>query len=554
MKTKTPFLATVLALALLLAIGASAQTAPKLKLPSFFSDGMVLQRDKPLKIWGWSAPANDVTLTFAGQTKTTTARDGKWEIVLDPLAAQAKGQSLTVISGEETLTLKDILLGDVWICGGQSNMEWRLASTRDADLEIPAARFPKVRFYRIEPEGLPDPQHDIPVSQSAGIWQACSPETAGNCSGVAYYFGKRLHRNLNVPIGLINAAWGGTMAQHWVTRETLDTLPTMQKTLAEYETKRNKWMNQGGEDGATKRYESDLKTWQERVAKLAKGTKPPSKPNPRNYANPAQGRIPAGPLNAMIMPLAGLSVQGVLFYQGENNSFGNTWIPFQETFPAVISDWRTLFKDEDLPFGIIQIAGWSTRRSMTYDMNHHTNVVREIQFKTWQSTPHTGLMVSFDANSDANIHPRRKAPVGERSARWALSEVYGATSNNSALDWHGPVYHSMETAGDKIKVIFKKDGGEGLRLDKADVRGFYIAGADQVFHYAEARVTDSRGDTPAIEVWSKEVPKPVAVRYAFSNLPLGSLMNGRELPAFPFRTDDWPIQPHRGTEVYQVGK
>ena len=532
----------------------AAQAFAELKLPNIFGGQMVLQRDKPARIWGRAGAEKEVVVLFAGQEKSTTAgKDGKWEISLDPMPANSKGQSLRIISGDTSITYDDVLLGDVWICGGQSNMEWRLRSSRDADIEIPSARYPAIRFIRIEPEGLPQPQDNFPAENGAGVWNPCSPETIGDCSGVAYFFGERLHRRLDVPIGLVNAAWGGTMAQHWVTRETLETLPTMKPYLKEYEGKCQAWIDGGAEEGAAKRLAEDLKKW-EILAKEAEAKgekKPESKPNPRSYENPDQGRIPSGALNAMIMPLKGLTVRGVLFYQGENNSFGDTWIPFRETFPAVISDWRKIFRDENLPFGIIQIAGWSTRRSMTYDMNHHTNVIREQQFLTWQNTPNTGLIVSFDANSDSNIHPRRKYPIGDRSARWALSTVYDikdSTRPKDPLEWHGPIYKSMEIQKDKILISFEKAGSNGLRLDQTDARGFYIAGKDQIFHHANARVAKPT----SIEVWSENVPDPVAVRYAWSNLPLGTLMNGRELPAYPFRTDTWPLKPHYGEDLYYV--
>ena len=532
----------------------AAQAFAELKLPNILGGQMVLQRDKPARIWGRAGAEKEVVVLFAGQEKSTTAgKDGKWEISLDPMPANSKGQSLRVISGDTSITYDEVLLGDVWICGGQSNMEWRLRSSRDADIEIPSARYPAIRFIRIEPEGLPQPQDNFPAENGAGVWNPCSPETIGDCSGVAYFFGQRLHRRLDVPIGLVNAAWGGTMAQHWVTRETLETLPAMKPYLKEYEGKCQAWIDGGAEEGAAKRLAEDLKKW-EILAKEAEAKgekKPESKPNPRSYENPDQGRIPSGALNAMIMPLKGLTVRGVLFYQGENNSFGDTWIPFRETFPAVISDWRKIFRDENLPFGIIQIAGWSTRRSMTYDMNHHTNVIREQQFLTWQNTPNTGLIVSFDANSDSNIHPRRKYPVGDRSARWALSTVYDikdSTRPKDPLEWHGPIYKSMEIQKDKILISFEKAGSNGLRLDQTDARGFYIAGKDQIFHHANARVAKPT----SIEVWSENVPDPVAVRYAWSNLPLGTIMNGRELPAYPFRTDTWPLKPHYGEDLYYV--
>ena len=557
MTTKNPDFTGCLAIACsLLFLCANTQADTALRLPHIFSDHMVLQRDKPVNVWGWAGEGQMVRIAFGGQERSATAAaDGKWLASLDPMEANATGQALTVTAGGETLSYSNVLVGEVWLCGGQSNMEWRLRSSRDADIEIPSANYPGIRFIRIEPEGTPQPRDDFPAENGAGTWQPCTPETIGDCSGVAYFFGQRLHRRLGVPIGLINAAWGGTMAQHWVTRETLETIPAARPYIEDYEQKCQTWIDQGGEEGAAERLATDLQKWEAvAAASKAEGKKPPGKPNEKSYLNPAQGRIPAGALNAMIMPIAGLTIRGALFYQGENNSFGDSWIPFQQTFPAVIADWRKLFHDEQLPFGIIQIAGWSTRRSMTYDMNHHTNVVREVQFNTWRSTPGSGLIVSFDANSNDSIHPGRKYPVGDRSARWALSTVYGITDavRKGPLQWHGPVYQAMEKQAGKIVVRFEELGSDGLRLDRADARGFYIAGEDRVFHHAQARVIGGRGEPAGVEVWSDEVPDPVAVRYASSNLPLGTLMNGKELPAFPFRTDTWPLKPHYGETEYHV--
>ena len=552
------FLPATFALCLLqFLFGPRAEAEQKLRMPNIFGDQMVLQRDKPLRIWGWAGAECPVVVSFAGQSQSTAAdRDGKWEVLLQALPAHSSGQAFTVKSREEVLSFKDVLVGDVWLCGGQSNMEWRLRGSRDADLEIPSSNYPGLRFIRIRPGGSPAPQDNFPKEKGEGAWLPCSPETAGDCSGVAYFFGQRLHRHLNVPIGLINAAWGGTMAQHWVSRETLETLPAAQTYLGDYDRKCREWVDGGREEGASKRFTLAQEQWQALAEDARKrGDKdPPGKPNRRDYQNPAEGRIPAGPLNAMIMPLAGLNLRGVLFYQGENNSFGDAWIPFRETFPAVVSDWRRLFRNNDLPFGMIQIAGWSTRRSMTYDMNHHTNVVREVQFNTWRSTSNTGLIVSFDANSNSSIHPGRKHPVGDRAARWALSEVHGVMDDarRKPLQWRGPVYESMKKEKDRIHIAFEEGSDEGLRLERADARGFYIAGRDKIFHHAEARVIAARDAPPQVEVWSDDVPDPVAVRYAWSNLPLGSLMNGKELPAYPFRTDTWPLKPHYGEALYEI--
>ena len=254
--------------------------------------------------------------------------------------------------------------------------------------------------------------------------------------------------------------------------------------------------------------------------------------------------------NGLITPLAPFTLRGVVFYQGENNSFAESWKPFHRTFPAVIADWRKAFGNPQMPFGIIQIAGWSTRRSMTYDMNHHTNVIREIQLNTWKRTPGTGLIATYDTNSNGSIHPGRKLPVGGRSARWALAEVYKAESSRpgSPIEWRGPVYTGFEINGNKLIASFEDGTSRGLRLDQDVDVGFVIAGKDQVFHNARARI--SKGNL--VEIWSDKVPEPAAARYAWSNLPHGGLMNARELPAYPFRTDTWPLTPHQSTGSYQV--
>ena len=264
----------------------------ELKLPNIFGSQMVLQRDKPVRIWGWAEKEKTVTVSFGGQEKTiTSGKESRWLITLDPMEANATGQTLKVKSGDVSITHEGILVGDVWICGGQSNMEWRLRSSRDADVEIPSARYPAIRFIRIEPEGTPEPREDFPAKNGAGTWQICSPETIGDCSGVAYFFGQRLHRRLDVPIGLVNAAWGGTMAQHWVTRETLETLPTAKPYLDDYEAKCQAWIDGGRADGAAKRLASDLEKWETLAKKSkAKGEKESRrKTKPQKLSKPGAG-------------------------------------------------------------------------------------------------------------------------------------------------------------------------------------------------------------------------------------------------------------------------
>ena len=529
----------------------------ELRMPKVFGDKMVLQRDKPVTLWGWANPDLEVEASFNGQTIGATAdSQGRWALELKAMRANAKSNTLVVKAGNKTLTYEDILIGDVWVCGGQSNMEWTLRSTRDADLELQSADSPDIRFLRLPKVANLKAQEDFPVKSPEnpeGNWRQAIPEQVENCTGVGYYFARRLNRVLKVPVGLVDVSWGGTMAQHWCSKKTLRGIKEVEPYFEKFETALNEWKKGGGKEGADKRYEADLKTYREARAKWEekKEGRAPRGPNAKAYSDPAQKGQPGGMFNGMILPIARLSIRGVLFYQGENNSFTVGWKPFHRTFPSVISDWREAFGEKQLPFGIVQIAGWSNRRGMTYDMNHHCNVIREIQHLVWQGTPKTGLIATYDTNSNGSIHPGRKMPVGERSARWALAEVYGFKTDGGrkTLEWMGPVYESHHVEGGKMEIGFKEETSRGLRLDQDVEVGFYVAGDDQVFREARARVDGGKG---TIIVWHDEIPEPVAVRYAFSNLPMGGLMNARELPAYPFRTDDWPITPHQSTGSYLV--
>lgn len=546
-----------LALAVTLFFSANAISChAQLRLPNIFGDRMVLQRDKPIVVWGWADANAQVKVSLGDQSIDGVAdADGHWQVSLPKISARTEPSTLKVTSGESTVSVNDILIGDVWLCGGQSNMEWTLRATRDADVEIPSADFPAIRFIRLPKIASVNPQTDFPVKSpddAVGNWRLCTRQQVENCTAVGYYFAKRIHRRLRVPVGLIDISWGGTMAQHWVTKETLHGIPEMKPYFETFDADMKKWNDGGGEAGAKQRYAADLKKWEaDREAAKKKSQREPRRPSLNAYTFPGDKRQPGGMINGCTMPLANCSLKGVLFYQGENNSFSVGWKPFPQTFPAVISDWRKVFRDKQLPFGLVQIAGWSTRRSMEYDMNHHCNIVREVQFNTWRKTSNTGLVVSFDTNSSESIHPMRKLPIGERLARWALAEVYKSPGygSNKPAQWRGPIYKSMASRDGKIHIKFEEATAAGLVLDQHVDVGFYIAGEDQKFHHARARVD---GRKQELVVWSEEVPQPVAVRYGWSNLPAGGLMNRRELPAYPFRTDTWPMTPHQSTGSYEV--
>jgi sialate O-acetylesterase len=532
---------------LMLTHGSSAE----ITVSKLFSNGMVLQRDKPVKVWGWATKGEAVTLSFAGQSVRATADDsGKWVATLEPMEASFEPRTLVVGGKSGGVSLQDVLVGEVWVCGGQSNMAWTLNGSLDPDVEIASANYPAIRFLRLDLVASHEVQDDVPLKEDG--WLVCNPENAPRFTGVGYYFAQQLHRYLQVPVGIIDNSWGGTSANHWCSDATLKAIPEMKPIIDSFNASVAAWVEGGEEQGAKQRYEEALKRWEIAKVQAEKdGNRAPGRP--RMQVDPRLGRQPSGMYNTLLAPMAGLSLRGVLFYQGENNAFGEAWKPFYATFPGVIADWREVFDDDQLPFGLVQIAGWSNRRTMNYDQNHHTNVVREIQHKVWQSTPNTGLIVSYDANSDGNIHPKNKRPIGERSARWALATVYDAKDRRGQpLEWRGPVYESHKIEDGKVVVQFDKATASGLRLDKDDVRGFYIAGEDQQWHIAESASVDSKAGT--VSVWSEKVPDPVALRYAISNLPLGSLKNGREIPAYPFRTDNWPITPHQSKGSYVADK
>ena len=548
-RSKTLLLAGITMLSLFVFTHASVA---ELTVSKLFGEGMVLQRDKPVKVWGWTTPGASVAVHFAGQQKSAVAeKDGKWVVTLDPMQASFESRTMRVTSEADRIAFEDVLVGEVWLCGGQSNMAWSVGGSLDPDMEIASANSPAIRYLRLKLVASHELQPDVPLDDGNG-WKPCMPETVRDCTGVGYYFALRLQAYLKVPVGIIDNSWGGTTANHWCASDTLNAVPEMKPTIDSFNDAVKAWIDGGEEEGAKQRLQKALEEWEiKRMEALRAQERVPGKP--RMQVDPRLGRQPSGMYNTLLAPMAGLSLRGVLFYQGENNSFGEAWKPFYATYPGLIKDWRAVFSDDDLPFGLIQIAGWSTRRSMSYDQNHHTNVVREIQHKTWQATPDTGLIVTYDTNSDGNIHPKNKRPIGERSARWALSTVYGAKdSRGNALEWRGPVYESYKVDGNQVVVQFDKTTANGLRLDKDDVLGFYIAGEDQEFHHAETVRVDRGAGTVAVS--SAKVPKPVAVRYAISNLPVGSLMNGREVPAYPFRTDTWPIRPHRSTGSYQADK
>ena len=480
------------------------------KLPAIFSDHMVLQRDQKDRVWGWAEPGEEVTVEIQGQSKTAKAgADGKWQVMLDPIPTG--GPYELVVKGKNTLTFKDVLSGEVWICSGQSNMQMAVSASDDADLEIRAAKYPQIRLITVPLVGTQEPQHDF-----KGRWAPCSPETVGDFSAVGYFFGRQLHETLGVPIGLIDDSWGGSACEAWVPRERLAADPKYKDLLALWEERE-------------KKYPEAKKSFEAYQAAAAKA-KAEGKPAPRTMQNP-EGQMrgnarPGNIFNGVLLPTIGYGIRGAIWYQGETNA-GRAY-QYRHLFPLMIQTWRELWGQGDFPFYWVQLADYLPEKDAPSDSAWAE--LREAQTMTMK-LPNTGEAVIIDIGEGKDIHPRNKQGVGKRLARWALARDYGVD-----VACQSPTYKSMAKKDGKVVLTFDHVDGGFRPFDVANPVGFTIAGDDKKFVKAEAKVVGPN----KVEVWSSEVSDPVAVRYAWADNPVCNLYSKVGLPTTPFRTDDWP--------------
>ena len=531
------------------------------KLPAILSDNMVLQAGKPLAIWGTAEAAEKVTVTLGQETLTTSAdAAGKWQVKFKPLPAGATPK-MTVV-GNNTLTVSNILVGSVWICSGQSNMEFGMKNAHNAATEIPLAKYPQLRLFMVTKRTALQPQNDV-----VGKWVECTPKSIleggwAGFSAVAYFFGRDFLVAGKQPVGLIQTCWGGTPAQSWTSFAALENVPQLkyhvntpilkepeksadivagqyQKVLAAWETQQEKWQKENKAP-----YDEKLKAWTQ-AAKLAKeqGQPEPAKPQPPK-AGPKKPLsadkspwTPTALYNGMIAPLLPYAIEGAIWYQGESNA--GQAVEYRTLFPTMITDWRQKWGQGDFPFLFVQLANYHPRDEKPTDPGWAW--LREAQTMTLQ-LPNTGMAVAIDIGQSNDIHPRNKSDVGHRLALHALKMVYGKNVATS-----GPLYDAIKMEGTKIRVSFKELGG-GLMIGAAPstqpsvppekpaaaLTGFAVAGEDQVWVWAQAKI---EGDQ--VVVWSDQVAKPVAVRYAWANNPACNLYNQAGLPASPFRSDDW---------------
>jgi sialate O-acetylesterase len=497
-------------LAVMAAAFASVLTVQaELKLPAIIGDHMVLQRDQENPIWGWTAAGTDVTVTVAGQSLASKADEqGKWTVKLPAMAASAEPTTITIKAGAEEKILSDILVGEVWVCSGQSNMGWTVNASFDADLEKATANFPAIRLISVPNVGTQELQNDF-----VGQWDTCTPETVGEFSGVGYFFGRQLHQTLNIPIGLIDNAWGGSAAEAWVSREVMDSDPRFTNVAEQ-------WKN----TEATYDHEKAMASWKEASEKAkAEGKPAPRAPQNLLTGNQRPGNLWAGCLN----PIIGYGIRGAVWYQGESNA-GRAY-QYNDLFSLMISEWRKAWGQGDFSFYWVQLADFMAEVETPGDSAWAE--LREAQTKTL-SLPKTGQAVIYDVGEGRDIHPRDKQTVGKRLARLALAQDYGM-----AIPCQSPRFASMEVSGNKATLSFT-DVGSGLyTFDVQEAIGFAVAGEDKVWHNAVGKLVG----TDKIEVTSDAVAAPVAVRYAWANNPIANLKSKEGLPVVPFRTDDWPL-------------
>jgi sialate O-acetylesterase len=492
----------------LLLMPLAALHAAELKFSGVFSDHMVLQRDQAVPVWGRAVPGDEVVVSFAGQTKTAQAdAAGKWMVKLDPLKASAEGRELVALSktGKRQSGISDVLVGDVWLCSGQSNMHFQMDRVENSREEVAAANHPAVRFFTVEHQFARQPMAD-----TNGAWQPVSPATAAGCSAVAYYFARALHQKMDVPIGLLVSSVGGTRIETWMRPETLATIGEASSLIEKWEPISPEQFENIATVYRSYQYQRDKVHPQAVKAAKAQGTPvPPAPTMPKLRCHDCPSALHHG----MIAPLQPFAIRGAIWYQGESNSGQPS--AYEKLLQAMISDWRRVW-GADLPFLIVQLAP---------HRNTHP-AFRESQHRIWQKTPHTAMVVTTDVGDAANIHPTRKRPVGERLALAARALAYG-----EQVEYSGPVFESMKIDRDRAVILFSHLGS-GL-MAKGDVlKGFTIAGKDGKFIPASAGIEGS-----SVVVTSEKIAMPVAVRYGWAMMPDGNLFNHEGLPAAPFRTD-----------------
>jgi sialate O-acetylesterase len=464
---------------LLLSMLAASVLTAEVRLPSVFCDHMVLQRDMPVHIWGKADAGESVTVRFHGQTvKGVADSHGKWSVFLAPVPAG--GPFDLTVEAKNSITLRDVLMGDVWVASGQSNMAFQTGRSDNAEKEVAAAWYPQIRLFKV-----PMKTSEYPLDDVSATWSLCTPESVKEFTAVGYFFARRLRQDIGVPIGVIQTAWGGTSAEAWTSGRALAADPALVSVYAD---------------------------WAKAMEGVSNGQ--------AHYQN-----RPSSLYNAMIAPLTPFAIRGAIWYQGENNAVRNRGYVYRRLFQAMIEDWRRAWGQGDFPFLFVQLANFAK-----VSPDAQWSEVQEAQTMALQLR-NTGMAVTIDIGNPDDIHPRNKQDVGARLALAAETITYG-----KKIVYSGPIFRQATVEGDSVHVWFDHVGG-GLMAKGGDLKGWVIAGTDRKFVPAEARI-----DKNTVVVRSPNVPQPVYVRYAWAANPECNLFNVEGLPASPFRSDEW-IEP-----------
>lgn len=490
-------------LAFLTALSAFADV----RLPSIFSDHMVLQRGQQNPIWGQAEAGESIQVTINGQTHRTTAdASGKWRIELEPM--EAGGPYALTVSARNTITFAEVLVGEVWMCSGQSNMQWDLQKTNHAEVEIVSANRPQIRLLTVPHRGTQEPQNDFD-----GEWVVCTPESIRDFSAVGYLFGRRLQDTLNVPIGLIDNAWGGSSAEAWVPTELLESDPAFAPHAKRVQAEAAAYT---GEMHAARM--AEYQAW------IDAGQPSPWQRRPGDPRS--DQHRPGNIYNGMLYPTIGYGMRGVIWYQGESNA--GRAEGYTDLMVKVIRNWREVWGQGDFPFYWVQLADFGAETDTPQPGGWA--YLREAQTRTLDRLENVGEAVIIDVGEGRDIHPRDKQTVANRLVRHALVKDYGYTMASES-----PRYKEMAPQDAAILLTFDHTE-EGLyAFEREAIHGFTLAGEDQVFVNAEAKIVGKN----QLKVWSEAVPEPVAVRYGWADNPVVNLYDRNGLPVTPFRTDQW---------------
>jgi sialate O-acetylesterase len=490
-----------------------------IRLPSIISDNMIIQENANVPIWGRANAGEQITVSILTQKHTTSAdANGQWRVVLKPLVSKTPLEM--EVQGKNTIKVKQILVGEVWLASGQSNMHLSLPAALNGPEEVKNAKYPEMRFFMVSPIAA-----DKPAADCNGRWLVCSPEVAGNFSAVAYFFACDLYKELNCPIGIIAAPCGGSFIEAWMSEKALQSTPDYAVIMNRYGAEVKKY------NELTAQYQQKLEQWQkEKNAEVNSNQPIQPKPELPIEITAMPRNSPSRLFNAMIHPLIPYAIKGVIWYQGESNALAGRSYQYGRLFPAMLNDWRSCW-GYDFPFYSVQLTSFANNPWQSDDSNNPDWAeMREIQLKM-SLLKNSGMVVTVDIGEANNIHPTNKQEVGRRLALIALAKDYG-----KHIVYAGPVFDSMKIKGNAIILTFTHADG-GLVMKGKQLEEFVICGSDWKFVKAKAQIIDRNH----VAVYNDQIEKPIAVRYGWRRCPVNcNLYNSDGLPASPFRTDHQP--------------